>query len=235
MRIPYILTLGLVLFMNAVPMAQDNSTIKRKNMLNKQLIARGIKDPSTLKAMEKVPRHRFVPKKMQSQAYNDHALPIGNEQTISQPYIVAFMTETLNLAPTDKVLEIGTGSGYQAAVMAEIVELVYTIEIIKNLADTAQEVLASLEYDNVNVKWGDGYHGWPEKGPFDAIMVTAGAEEVPEPLISQLKEGGRMVIPVDDKDGGTYLIKLTKKDGKLKKETLAPVRFVPFTREKRDQ
>ncbi|GGW21679.1 protein-L-isoaspartate(D-aspartate) O-methyltransferase [Arenibacter certesii] len=215
-------------------MAQVNWATERKNMVNNQLIARGINDPATLEAMKKVPRHKFVPHSLIKQAYNDHALPIGNDQTISQPYIVAFMTESLDLNSTDNVLEIGTGSGYQAAVMAEIVASVYTIEIVKDLANSAKNRLDTLEYNNVSVKWGDGYHGWPEQAPFDAIMVTAGAEEVPEPLISQLKDGGRMVIPVDDKDGGTYLIKLTKQDGKLKKEILAPVRFVPFTRDKRN-
>nr|WP_251805771.1 protein-L-isoaspartate(D-aspartate) O-methyltransferase [Arenibacter sp. H213] len=214
-------------------MAQENRAIERGNMVHTQLLARGIKDPSTIEAMQQVPRHKFVPKKNMRQAYNDSALPIGNGQTISQPYIVAFMTETLNLSPADNVLEIGTGSGYQAAVLAKIVDSVYTIEIIKELAYSAKNRLDTLGYDNVTVKWGDGYHGWPEKAPFDAIMVTAGAEEVPEPLIRQLKNGGRMVIPVDDSHGGTYLIKFTKTDGKLKKDILEPVRFVPFTRDKR--
>lgn len=234
MRLPYSLILGFVFFINTFPMAQENRAIEREKMVNTQLLARGIKDPSTIDAMLQVPRHKFVPKSKTIQAYSDRALPIGNGQTISQPYIVAFMTESLKLSSTDNVLEIGTGSGYQAAVMAEIVKSVYTIEIIKDLAQSAKSRLDSMGYHNVTVKWGDGYHGWPEKAPFDAIMVTAGAEEVPEPLTRQLKNGGRMVIPVDNIYGGTYLVRLTKKDGKLKKENLVPVRFVPFTRDKRD-
>ncbi|WP_150450892.1 protein-L-isoaspartate(D-aspartate) O-methyltransferase [Arenibacter lacus] len=233
MRISYLLVVSSIFCMLTNSVAQEDRALERKIMVERQLIARGIKDPSTLEAMKQVPRHKFVPKKIAKQAYSDYALPIGNEQTISQPYIVALMTEALALGSTDKVLEVGTGSGYQAAVLGEIVNSVYTIEIIQDLAQSAKERLDSLGYNNVTVKWGDGYHGWPENGPFDGIMVTAGAEEIPEPLISQLKVGGRMVIPVDDRDG-TYLIKITKKANKLKKEILAPVRFVPFTRDKRD-
>lgn len=211
--------------------AQDTMVTEREIMVRTQLRNRGIKSPSTLKAMLEVPRHKFVPKIRMPLAYRDGALPIGHGQTISQPYIVAFMTESLNLAPKDKVLEIGTGSGYQAAVLAEIVDTVYTIEIVKDLAETAKKKLNTLKYDNVQVKWGDGYHGWPEKAPFDAVMVTAGADSIPQPLIDQLKNGGRMIIPVGPPNGITELVRATKKDGKITIERLLPVRFVPFTRE----
>src|SRR5690554_6137424 len=163
--------------------AQDTMAKEREIMVRTQLRDRGIKAETTLNAMQEVPRHSFVTKGSTSLAYRDGALSIGHGQTISQPYIVAFMTESLNLSANDKVLEIGTGSGYQAAVLAEIADVVYTIEIIKDLAISAGKRLENLGYDNVQVKWGDGYHGWPEKAPFDAIMVTAGADSIPQPLI----------------------------------------------------
>ena len=180
--------------------------------------------------MTNVPRHEFVPKNLVEHAYRDGALPIGSDQTISQPYIVAFMTETLKLKSTDRVLEIGTGSGYQAAVLGKIVDSVYTIEIIKDLAMSAKSRLKNLGYQNVVVKWGDGYHGWPEKAPFDAIMVTAGAEAIPQPLLDQLKDGGHMVIPVGPSDNVTYLVSVLKKKDRIITKELFPVRFVPFTR-----
>lgn len=202
----------------------------REKMVRSQIRDRGISDLSTLYAMQQVPRHKFVPKAKVSLAYMDGPLSIGHGQTISQPYIVAFMTESLGLKPADRVLEIGTGSGYQAAVLSMIVEEVYSIEIIKDLAHSAQKRLDTLGYNKVTVKWGDGYHGWPENAPFDAIMVTAGADSIPRPLIDQLKDGGRMIIPVGSKQGTTELVRVIKKNGKIRTERLLPVRFVPFTR-----
>ena len=209
---------------------QENYTAKREQMVKTQLIARGIKDAATLFAMQNVPRHLFVPENMKPYAYADRPLPIGDGQTISQPYIVAFMTEALQLKESDKVLEIGTGSGYQAAILAKIVDSVYTIEIVKPLAIKAKDRLQQLGYANVNVKWGDGYHGWPSKAPFDAIIVTAGADSIPQPLIDQLKIGGRMIIPVGPHNYVSHLVLVTKKKSKIIKKKLIPVRFVPFTR-----
>ncbi len=211
--------------------AQDLYLKKRKEMVNTQLQGRGISNPATLYAMLNVPRHQFVPQDLVEHAYSDGPLPIGYGQTISQPYIVAFMTETLNLRSSDRVLEIGTGSGYQAAVLGKIVDSVYSIEIVEELAFSAKNRLQSIGYDNVMVKWGDGYHGWPQKAPFDAIMVTAGADSVPQPLLNQLKIGGRMIIPVRTKDHITQLVKVTKKKDKIVTRNLIPVRFVPFTRD----
>lgn len=212
---------------------QENYTAKREQMVKTQLIARGIKDAATLFAMQNVSRHLFVPENMKPYAYSDRPLPIGDGQTISQPYIVAFMTEALQLKESDKVLEIGTGSGYQAAILAKIVDSVYTIEIVKPLAIKAKDRLQQLGYANVNVKWGDGYHGWPAKTPFDAIIVTAGADSIPQPLIDQLKIGGRMIIPVGPSNYVSHLVLVTKKKNKIIKKKLIPVRFVPFTREKK--
>ena len=199
-------------------------------MVSIQIRGRGVTDPAVLAAMRTVPRHRFVPDDMVAYAYDDSPLPIGHDQTISQPYIVAFMTEAIHPEPHFRVLEVGTGSGYQAAVLAGIVDSVFTIEIIEKLGIEARALLDELDYDNVVVRIGDGYVGWEEKGPFDAIVVTAAAKEVPRPLIDQLKEGGRMIIPV----GGQYqtqrLVLLEKKDGKVSRQSLMYVRFVPFTR-----
>lgn len=201
---------------------------KREQMVETQLKARGIKDLGALKAMLKVERHRFVPDQLQDQAYEDHPLPIGEGQTISQPYIVALMTELLDLKGAEKVLEIGTGSGYQAAILAELVQKVYTIEIIETLARSAKERLQKLGYGNIEVKAGDGYLGWPKAAPFDAIIVTAAPDHIPQPLFDQLKEGGRMVLPV-----GTYpyqeLKKIIKKSGKPEITDILPVLFVPMT------
>jgi protein-L-isoaspartate(D-aspartate) O-methyltransferase len=199
-------------------------------MVERQLRARGIDDPRTLKAMAKVPRESFVPKELTARAYEDNPLPIGFGQTISQPYIVAFMTQELKPKPTDRVLEIGTGSGYQAAVLSELVAQVYTIEIVRPLAQRAAVVLQALGYKNVLVKGGDGYKGWPEHAPFDSIIVTAAPDHVPQPLIEQLKEGGRLIIPV----GKTYAQRLytyEKRGGVLKETAVIPVRFVPLTRD----
>ncbi len=200
-------------------------------MVDRQIRSRGVTDDRVLKAMLKVERHLFVPEKYHSEAYQDHPLPIGAGQTISQPYIVAFMTEALDLKPTDKVLEIGTGSGYQAAVLAELCDSVYTVEIVGMLAEMATKTLNELHYTNVSVKEGDGYEGWPENAPYDAIIVTCAPNQVPEPLKDQLREGGKMIIPV----GQTYaqeLVLLEKKDGKLKQHKVLPVRFVPMVNEK---
>ncbi|MFO8130432.1 MAG: protein-L-isoaspartate(D-aspartate) O-methyltransferase [Bacteroidales bacterium] len=206
---------------------QDQFREQRDRMVELQILRRGITDASVLDAMRSVPRHEFVPAHFMDQAYGDHPLPIGEGQTISQPYIVALMTGVLELGPGDRVLEIGTGSGYQAAVLAEICDSVFSIELVPSLGRRARRVLGKLGYENVVVKIGDGYRGWPEKAPFDAIIVTCAPEDVPEPLEAQLTEGGKMVIPV----GGTYtqeLILLTRENGRLEEKDLIPVRFVPM-------
>ena len=200
-------------------------------MVERQLRARGIDDPRTLRAMAKVPRERFVPKELESRAYQDNPLPIGFGQTISQPYIVAFMTQELKPKPTDRVLEIGTGSGYQAAVLSELVAQVYTIEIVRPLAQRAAVVLQALGYKNVLVKGGDGYKGWPEYAPFDSVIVTAAPDHVPQPLIEQLKEGGRMLIPVG-KSHAQRLYTYEKRGKQLVQTGAIPVKFVPLTRDR---
>jgi protein-L-isoaspartate(D-aspartate) O-methyltransferase len=195
-------------------------------MVAEQIAARGVQDPAVLEAMRVVPRHAFIPTKWQNEAYDDHPLPIGYEQTISQPYIVAYMTEALKTQKGHKILEIGTGSGYQAAVLAQMGARVYSIEIVEPLGTLASKTLKQLGYD-VQVRIGDGYAGWPEEAPFDGIVVTAAPPEIPAPLIAQLKEGGRLVIPV-----GRYFqdLKIIKKvGGKLVTEATLPVRFVPMT------
>jgi protein-L-isoaspartate(D-aspartate) O-methyltransferase len=201
----------------------------RERMVETQIQARGIKDARVLSAMLKVERHRFVPKEYQNSAYSDQPLPIGEGQTISQPYIVALMTELLELKGGEKVLEVGTGSGYQAAILAELAKEVYTIEIIETLASSAKKVLLDLAYQNITVKVGDGYLGWPEAAPFDAIIITCAPDHIPNPLLEQLKEAGRMVLPV-----GTYsqeLQKLIKRSGKIETTNVTPVIFVPMTGE----
>ena len=203
----------------------------RENMVRKQVQRRGVVDDLTLNAMRVVERHKFVPDSEKKRAYSDRALPIGYDQTISQPYIVALMTEALALKPGQKVLEIGTGSGYQAAVLSQIVDSVYTIEIVEELGLSAMQKLISLGYLNVQVKIGDGYEGWPRYAPYDGIVVTAAPDFIPPPLIDQLKDGGRMIIPVGPVHAVQSLLLVTKNDGKIEKEELIPVRFVPFTRE----
>jgi protein-L-isoaspartate(D-aspartate) O-methyltransferase len=205
---------------------------ERKRMVATQIRARDVKEPNVLKAMLTVPRHAFIPSGQRRYAYADHPLPIGQGQTISQPYIVAFMTQALKLGPNSKVLEIGTGSGYQAAVCAEIAREVYTIEIVPELAKSAKEKLKKLGYPNVFVKAGDGFFGWPEKAPFDAIIGTAAAKRIPKPLIEQLKPDGRMIIPTGSPYGLQYL-EVVKKDkaGRIRKMRVMPVRFVPMTGE----
>jgi protein-L-isoaspartate(D-aspartate) O-methyltransferase len=201
-----------------------------KRMIQEQLLGKGrdITNARVLAVMEKVPRHEFVPAELRSRAYEDRPLPIGYDQTISQPYIVAFMTEQLEPRPTDRVLEIGTGSGYQAAVLAQLVAEVYTIEIIEPLAQRAEADLKRLGYTNVYVRAGDGCQGWPEAAPFDAIIVTCAPEKVPPPLVEQLRDGGRMIIPVGPM-GDQELVLLRKQGEQLKKHAVLPVRFVPMT------
>jgi protein-L-isoaspartate(D-aspartate) O-methyltransferase len=207
-------------------------TQARLNLVDTYIAGAGIQDENVLRAMETVPRHRFVPSDYIEQAYQDHALPIGYGQTISQPYVVAWMTELLELKPGERVLEIGTGSGYQAAVLAELgyVE-VYTIEIIPELADNAAGLLRQLGYNKVHAKQGDGYYGWPEYAPFDAIIVTAAPDHLPAPLVDQLAEGGRIVIPIGPPGWYQSLWKFTNKQGELKAYNMGGVVFVPFTGE----
>ena len=196
-------------------------------MVDEQIRTRGIEDASVLRAMEKVPRHRFVPEQIRHLAYSDRPLPIGMEQTISQPAIVAYMTEVADTSKKEKVLEIGTGSGYQAAILGEVAGEVYTIEIIPELAERARGVLDELGYKNVFVKAGNGYLGWPEHAPFDAIVVTAAPDEIPQALVDQLAVGGKMVIPVGTGDQEMVIVEKTRK-GVTQKRTI-PVRFVPMT------
>lgn len=218
----------------AVPLfAQPNAaqlSAARRQMVDLQIAARDVKDRRVLDAMRKVERHRFVPAALVARAYDDTPLPIGYDQTISQPYVVAYMSEALGVERQHKVLEIGTGSGYQAAVLGELARTVYTIEIVKDLAQQAGATLTSLGYANVHVRAGDGYAGWPEQAPFDRIMVTAAPEEIPKPLLDQLAPGGRLVIPVGAQ-GETQWLTIVDKTamGVVQRRTL-PVRFVPFTR-----
>lgn len=203
---------------------------ERERMVREQLAAKGrdIKNERVLRAMAAVPRHEFVPENVRAHAYADTALPIGHDQTISQPYVVAFMTAVLDPRPGERVLEIGTGSGYQAAVLAALGAEVHTIEILKPLGEQAQQVLSKLGYGKIKVRIGDGYAGWPEAAPFDAIIVTCAPEKVPQPLIDQLKPGGRMIIPVGDHE--TQQLYLLKKEATgLSKTAVLPVRFVPMT------
>ena len=205
----------------------DEYKKERRRMVDEQIRARGIVDDSVLKAMAKVPRHAFVPAPVRHLAYADHPLPIGQDQTISQPFIVAYMTEAAEISKKEKVLEIGTGSGYQAAVLAEVAREVYTIEIIPELAARARSVLGELGYKNVFVKAGNGYLGWPEHAPFDAILVTAAPDEIPQALVDQLAVDGKMVVPVGTTYQEMVVIKKTKK-GVTEQRTM-PVRFVPMT------
>ena len=202
----------------------------RQRMVEQQIAARGVTEPAVLEAMRSVPRHRFVPDADPELAHSDRPLPIGQGQTISQPYIVARMTELVAPDSTDCALEIGTGSGYQAAVLSTIVDSVYTIEIFSELATTASKRLDRLGYDNVVVRNADGFKGWPARAPFDVIIVTAAPEEVPPPLVDQLADGGRMIVPVGPTGQTQSLTLVTKKDGEVSKRQLAPVRFVPFLR-----
>jgi protein-L-isoaspartate(D-aspartate) O-methyltransferase len=212
--------------------AYTERLVERGRMVDWQIESRSINDPNVLTAMRVVPRHFFVRPTEERYAYTDNPLPIGYGQTISQPYIVAFMTEALRLNRNSRVLEIGTGSGYQAAVCAEIAKAVYTIEIVDELAESAKKRLKELGYRNVFVKAGDGYYGWPEHAPFDAIIGTAAAGRVPDPLLKQLKPGGRMILPYGSPKSLQYLVLITKdKNGKISRTNVMPVRFVPMTGE----
>src|SRR5205814_2155171 len=203
---------------------------QRERMVKEQIVMRGVVEERVLAAMRKVPREEFVPAEFRAESYTDRPLPIGYDQTISQPFIVAFMTEELRPQPIDRVLEIGTGSGYQAAILAELVSEVYSIEIVDPLAKNAEATLQRLGYKNVHLKIGDGYKGWPEERPFDAIIVTCAPDKVPKPLVDQLKDDGRMVIPVGDRFA-QQLYLLEKRNGQLKQSATLPVRFVPMTSE----
>ncbi len=205
----------------------------RLRMVERQIVARGIADENVLNSMRDVPRHLFVPEGLRTSAYDDSPLPIGSGQTISQPYIVALMTELLKPDSDDVILEVGTGSGYQAAVLAEIVDTVYSIEIICELQERADSTLKALGYKNIHTRCGDGYNGWPEAAPFDGIIVTAAPDKVPRPLLEQLKDGGRLVIPVGDML--QYLEVHTRRGEKFTKERNVPVRFVPMTGEAEEE
>ena len=222
----------IILFVMAASALQtgDKYQVLREKMVRDQIVSRGISDQLTLKAMQKVPRHLFVPAEYVSRAYNDSPLPIGYGQTISQPFIVAYMTEVVKPTSYKKALEIGTGSGYQAAVLAEIVKQVYSIEIVPELAKESAALLGKLGYENISCKYGDGYQGWKEHAPFDIIVVTAAAPEIPQPLIDQLAENGRLVIPVGPPSSIQELILVEKKNGKTVEKRLTLVRFVPFRR-----
>ena len=211
------------------PMMEPTFHNARQAMVEEQILDRGIQDPLVIQAMRQVPRHRFVPKSELQHAYEDRPLSIGHDQTISQPYIVAFMTEALTLDASNKVLEIGTGSGYQAAILAEITSEVFTVEIVEPLAAQAKETLTQLGYSNIQVRTGDGYKGWPSESPFDAIILTAAPDHIPQPLLDQLALGGRLIVPV-----GTYLQKLIlvlRTEEGYQQRTLLPVAFVPMTGE----
>ena len=227
----YISFILLYISANIYSQPKDMFEVKRKAMVEDQIIARGITDEATIMAMKKVPRHLFIPEGYEGLAYTDGPLLIGHDQTISQPYIVAYMTEVLNPTKGKKALEIGTGSGYQAAILAEIVDHVYSIEIIPQLAENARKIINQLGYKNITIKQGDGYKGWPEFAPFDIVIVTAACDHIPQPLIDQLADNGRLVIPVGEPRQVQKLILVVKKNGKIKQETLTLVRFVPFTRE----
>lgn len=227
MRLSILIVFALWLY----PSLQDKNFLRlREKMVKEQIEHRGIVDRATLSSMRNVQRHLFVPDKLVDYAYDDRPLPIGYGQTISQPYIVAYMTEIIKPRPDFNVLEIGTGSGYQAAILSAIVKNVYSIEIIDSLGNQARNRLNKLNYKNVHVRLGDGYHGWKEKAPFDAIVVTAAAEHIPPPLIAQLKENGRMIIPVGSPFMTQQLMLVEKKNGRIRTSSMMPVQFVPFKR-----
>lgn len=234
-RLYLILLYGVLLNMfnikcKAKDIDSDEFARMREHMVKTQIERRGVEDEKVLDAMREVERHKFVPEHYRERSYDDGPLPIGEGQTISQPYIVALMTEVLDLDSTKKVLEVGTGSGYQAAVLAEICDSVYTIEIVEVLGKRSKKLLAELGYENVKVKIGDGYKGWEEHRPFDGVIVTCAPSHVPQPLIDQMAEGGKMVIPVDVAFGQD-LILLVKTEGKVERKSIIPVRFVPMTKE----
>ena len=220
---------ALFLILNCIPQ-DDKYTGSREKMVEDQIENRGISNQPTLDAMKKVPRHKFVPPNLLDRAYDDGPLPIGYGQTISQPYIVAYMTAVIDPKPDQKILEIGTGSGYQAAILAEIIDSVFTIEIVTELYKSSEKILKELGYKNVLCKNADGYYGWKKYAPFDAIIVTAAAEYIPPPLIEQLKDGGKMIIPVGSPFLNQTLILVEKNNEEITTTSLLPVRFVPFTR-----
>lgn len=226
------LSLAALLIASPRGLTAQNYQKQRLEMVSRQIEARGVSNPTVLNAMRSVERHRFVDGELAREAYSDRPLPIGHGQTISQPYIVAYMTEIIRPKSDMRVLEIGTGSGYQAAVLAEIVDSVFTIEIVEPLATQASKRLREVGYDNVDTKHGDGYWGWEDKGPFDAVVVTAAAEHVPPPLITQLKDGGRMIIPLGSPFFTQNLVLVQKTGDEVRTRSLFPVRFVPFTRDK---
>ena len=208
----------------------EDRAMQRENMVSRQIEARGVSNPAVLKAMRKVERDLFVPEEEKPCAYDDRPLPIGKDQTISQPYIVGLMTQLLDPKPHHKILEIGTGSGYQAAVLAEIVDQVYTIEIVESLGRHAETILRDLNYQNIHVRIGDGYRGWPEEAPFDGIIVTAAPEKVPQPLLDQLREKGRLVIPVGGFADQRLVVYVKTAEGIRQQDSIG-VRFVPMTGE----
>jgi protein-L-isoaspartate(D-aspartate) O-methyltransferase len=222
----------IVLAATAGPPSEHEMDEQRERMVDRQIERRGIENPRVLEALRDVKRHLFVPPNEVTSAYEDHPLPIGHGQTISQPYIVALMTEAIDPQPEDRVLEVGTGSGYQAAVLSKLVKEVYSIEIVEPLGKSAAERLQKLGYENVTVRIGDGYQGWPEKAPFDAIVVTAAPPEVPQALVDQLAEGGCMVVPVGTAFQELMLVE--KKKGEVKKRVITAVRFVPMVKGKDD-
>ena len=228
-----LLLLLFLLFPDCTPMADPtdaSETIKaRDRMVREQIEARGISLPRVIDAMRSVPRHEFVPGDLIDSAYNDHPLPIGEGQTISQPYIVALMTESLQLEPSDRVLEIGTGSGYQAAILSGLTEQVYTIEIKHKLYINSANILNKLNYKNIKCRHGDGYFGWPEAAPFDAIMITAAVDHIPPPLVKQLRDGGRLVLPLGSPFGYQNLVLVTKHGEDISVKQIIGVLFVPMT------
>jgi protein-L-isoaspartate(D-aspartate) O-methyltransferase len=228
MAIPLALVFFFFILAGRPALAAQNFEILRSDMVEKQLKARNIKSEAVLDAMRTVPRHLFVPDHLRSVAYSDSPLPIGLGQTISQPYIVAFMTEQLQPVPGMKILEIGTGSGYQAAILAYLGCKVFTIELLEELSARAEKILAELNFNNVKIKCGNGYLGWPEEAPFDAVIVTAAPEKIPEKLIEQLKDEGKMIIPVGKVNSVQLLKRITKKDNGIIEEDLLQVRFVPM-------
>jgi protein-L-isoaspartate(D-aspartate) O-methyltransferase len=209
----------------------DPFSAARRRMVSEQIEARGVRDPRVLDAMRRVPRHLFVPPGLRARAHEDNPLPIGEGQTISQPYIVAFMSEAARVRPGDRVLEVGTGSGYQAAVLSALGARVFSIEILPSLAELGRRNLEAAGFADVSVRTGDGYRGWPEEAPFDAIVVTAAPDEIPQPLLEQLKPGGRLVIPIGT--GNQELIRVTRTESGFERASLLPVRFVPMTGEAR--
>lgn len=217
--------------LNREPVSGDNFAQVRQDMIRMQLMSRGIDNEGVLKAFQTVPRHLFVPEPMREYAYVDSPLPIGEGQTISQPYIVALMTQAVDPKPGERALEIGTGSGFQAAILSQVVKEVYSIEILPDLAASAKQLLEQLGYKNVFVKQGDGFRGWPDKAPFDIVIVTAAAPVIPPPLVEQLAENGRLVMPLGGQGEAQSLILGVKKNGRLQQSTVTSVRFVPMTGE----